>query len=261
MLTPTNLIFSNFQPQELQCLYRLLCSVFRTSPAELAKLYQDIISTFQQPDWPLHFVQRDFFISTDKRFQHTYQESPVVAVDFPSLIELNDGRVNKSTIAIIGQDSKNDNDYEHLVVGTPYGLHHKGSREELNRTKLYFEMIQVLLQLGYRVYLTDIFKLWVCNPARRYTGIRLPHSDRQCFLQLLQLELELMQPVAMITWGKQSCNTVYKLQLGIQHLNFPHPSGAANGAWKRLINKTPTRESKLAYWRSVIAKELESKYS
>lgn len=105
-------------------------------------------------------------------------------------MEFDDGQFDKPTIAIIGQDSKNDRSYEHLVIGTPYGLHHRGSREGLSRTKLYFEMIQVLLQLGYRVYLTDIYKIWVCDPERKYNGIRLTYSDRQRFRQLLPSELK-----------------------------------------------------------------------
>jgi len=46
------------------------------------------------------------------------------------------------------------------------------------------------------------------------------------------------------------------LQLGIKHLNFIHPSGAAGGAWKKLIGESPTDANKLAYWRKKIAQEL-----
>jgi hypothetical protein len=61
-----------------------------------------------------------------------------------------------------------------------------------------------------------------------------------------------MNPVALVMWGKESAYGVAEIDLGIQHLNFPHPSGAANGAWKRLMNQSPTDENKLAYWNSVI---------
>ncbi len=127
MAVSTNLLFSKFHPQEFEQLCQLLCSVFATSPKELEKLYQDINNTFDQPGYPLHFVCRDFFKSASETFRHTVNKSPVIAVDLPSLIEIDNGQENKSTIAIIGQDSKHDRDHEQLVVGTPYGLHHKNS--------------------------------------------------------------------------------------------------------------------------------------
>jgi hypothetical protein len=256
MAVPTRLLFSQFKAQEFEQICQLLCSVFDTTPEELEKLYQDIDSTFDHPGWPLHFTRRNFFESTDDVFRAIYQRSPVIAVDLPSLMELDDEQDGKPTIAIIGQDSKNDADHEQLVVGTPYGLHHRGSREELRRTKLYFEMVQTLLELGYRVYLTDLLKIWVCNPERRYVGTKLPDADRQRFLQLIKPELAVVQPVAVITWGKVAGNAVDQLQLGIKHLNFIHPSGAASGAWKKLIGCSPTDSNKLTYWRTTIAQEL-----
>lgn len=256
METSKRLLFSKFKAQEFEQLCQLLCSVFDTTPEALAKLYQDIDSTFDQTGWPLHFTSRDFFESSSDVFRVTYQRSPVVAVDLPSLMEFDDGRTDKPTIAIIGQDSKNDRDYEKLVVGTPYGLHHKGSREDLKRTKLYFEMVQVLLELGYRVYLTDLLKIWVCNPERPYFGIQLPNADRQRFLKLIKPELAVVKPVAVVTWGKVAGNGVAQLQLSIKHLNFIHPGGAAGGAWKKLLGHPPTNLNKLSYWRTAIAQEL-----
>ena len=256
METLTRLVFSRFKAQEFEQLCQLLCSVFNTTPEELLELYKKIDSTFDYPDWPLHFTDRDFFESANGVFQSIYQTSPVIAVDLPSLWELNDGRNDKPTIAIIGQDSKNNSDHERLVVGTPYGLHHKGSREKLKSTKLYFEMIQVLLELGYRVYLTDLLKIWVCNPEQRYVGIKLPDLDRQRFLQLIEPELAVVQPVAVVTWGGEAGDAVDQLQLGIKHLKFIHPSGAANGAWRKLLGDSPTNLHKLTYWRTEIAQKL-----
>ncbi|WP_009633020.1 hypothetical protein [Synechocystis sp. PCC 7509] len=255
------LLFSKFKAQEFDQFCQLLCSVFETTPEQLAELYQDIDDKFDQPGWPLHFVRRDFFKSVNEEFCFTYQKSPVIAVDLPSLMELDDGRIDKPTVAIVGQDSKNDRNHEHLVVGTPYGLHHKGSREDLPRTKLYFEMIQVLLNLGYRVYLTDLLKIWVCNPDRPYNGINLPEEDKQRFLKLIKLELDIVKPVAVITWGKFANDGVGKLPLNIEHLKFIHPSGAANGAFKRFTGESPTYSNKLNYWRREIIKRLPGQFN
>lgn len=254
------LLFSKFKAQELEQLCQVLCRVFDTTPAELAKLYQDIDNNFNKSGWPLNFVRRDFFKPVNEEFRLTYQKSPVVAVDLPSLMEWDDGRRDKPTIASVGQDSKNDGDHEQVVVvGTPYGLHHKSSREDLPRTKLYFEMIQVLLELGYRVYLTDLIKIWVCDPGRRYYGISLPKADKQRFLQLIKPELEIVKPVAVITWGKLAGDAVEKLQLNIERLKFIHPGGAANGAFKSLTGESPTYSNKLAYWRREITERLQDR--
>jgi uracil-DNA glycosylase len=175
-------------------------------------------------------------------------------VDLPSLLELDNGDGNKLAIALIGQDPKTHDEHEQLHVGTPYGLHHKDSRETLPGTKLYFDMVHILLELGYRVYLTDVFKIWVCNPKKRYDGLKLPYCDQKRFLEIIKPELDVVKPVAVITWGKVAGDAVGELKLGIKHLKFPHPSSAAGGAWKSLMKKTPTRANKLAYWRTEMEK-------
>ncbi len=138
MITSTRLLFSKFNALEFEQLCKLLCPVFETTPEELTKLYQDIDSTFEHLNYPPHFTNRTFFESANDVFRSRYQEAKVIAVDLPSLLELDDGRNDKPTVAIIGQDSKSDSKHEQIVVGTPYGLHHKDSREVLKKTKLYF---------------------------------------------------------------------------------------------------------------------------
>ena len=105
-------------------------------------------------------------------------------------------------------------------------------------------------------YLTDVYKVWVCDPNRPYYGVKLPRADQEKFISTLKLEILAMSPVALVTWGRESANSVKELNFNIQHLNFPHPSGAANGTWKKLMNQSPTYENKLKYWSSEISKVL-----
>lgn len=251
-----NLTFSKFKTQEFDSISGLLCEIFDTTRSELELLYKEVINDFDEDGWPPHFVRRDFFKSQYKDFQKIYEISPSIAIDLPSLFELDNGINDKPTIVILGQDPKSDQDSKQIGLGTPYGLHHKGSREILGRTKLYFEMILALLNLGYRVYLTDVYKVWVCDPNRPYYGVKLPRVDQEKFTSTLKVEILAMAPVALVTWGKESANSVKTLDLNIQHLIFPHPSGAANGTWKKLMNQSPTHENKLAYWSSEISKVL-----
>lgn len=251
-----NLAFLKFTDKEFDAITEQLCHVFVTTKSELSSLYQEIDNDFNKGGWPPHFVSRSFFKSEDVEFQKVCIASPVIAVDLPSLFELNNQVTNKPTVVILGQDAKSNQDAENIRLGTPYGLHHKGSREILRRTKFYFEMITTFFDLGYRVYLTDIYKVWICDPNRPYYGIKLLKTDQEKFISILKAELEIMNPVALVTWGNEAANSIAKINFGIQHLKFPHPSGAANGAWRQLMNQPPTYENKLAYWNSVVRSSL-----
>lgn len=259
MENSSSLQFSKFRSHEFETLCQLLSSVFKTSPKALASLYQQLDSTFYDEGWPPHHIARNFFESQDCQFQSLYERSPSIAVDLPCLLELHEGRQNKPTIVVLGQDPKSGQSHQDISIGTPYGLHHEGSRNHLTRTKLYFEMLQVLMRLGYRVYLTDVFKVWVCNPQRRYYGIRLPKADRDRFLAILESELSMMEPVAVVTWGNPSAEIVSNLNVS-HHLRFPHPSGAANGIWKTLMGKSPSYANKLGYWKSSVNQVLSTSH-
>lgn len=249
--------FSEFKAEEFTQIAELLCSVFVTSTAELSSLYTELTLDFEKDGWPSpHFMRRSFFQSQDRGFQQAYSLSPVVAVDLPSILELDDGFENKPTIAIVGQDSKCDQAYEEIIIGTPYALHLKSCREVLKRTKLYFDMVRVLFGLGYRVYLTDVYKIWVCNPNRPYYGVALPKSDQEIFFGILKQEILAINANAVFTWGKESGRSVSELNLSVPHLNFPHPSGAANHAWKKMMNKSPTHANKLKFWEETIFNSL-----
>lgn len=249
-----NLAFSKFKSHEFKVVSEQLLKVFNTTRSEIESLYEALTDNFSKDGWPPHFVNRNFFKSQSEEFQKIYDSSPVIAIDLPSLFELDNGVNDKPTIVILGQDSKSNQDSEQISLGTPYGLHHKGSREILKSTKLYFDMVAALLKLGYRVYLTDIYKVWVCDPSHPYYGAKLPRLDQDKFMSVLKLEVTVMNPVAIVTWGKEPANSLNRIDFDIQKFHFPHPSGAANGAWKQLMNQSPTYENKLAYWSAEIAK-------
>ena len=250
------MLFSKFKSHEFNELCDLLCTVFEISQAEITKVYDDICSTFDEPGWPPHFIRRSIFQSNDDSFQEIYTKSPVIAVDLPSSFELDNGNHEKPTIVIIAQDSKSDRDSQEIPIGTPFGLHHKGSRELLSITKFYYEMVAVLVQMGYRVYLTDIFKVWVCDPNRPYNRIKLPGIDQKRFFKVLESELPIINPSIVITWGRDASLAMHKVKCGIKYLEFPHPGGAAGGAWAKLLGTSPTRVNKLAYWKSTISQAL-----
>jgi hypothetical protein len=146
-------------------------------------------------------LPRNIFHSHDESFQKCYEDAFVIGVDIPSLLEKNNNISNKKTVAILGQDPlrKSNKRVEEIGIATPYALHLKNCREDLPNTRLYFDLIKVLLDAGYRVYLTDIFKLWV-SEASCDRGIPLNNQECNRFIQVLKTELEIFEPVAVITW-------------------------------------------------------------
>lgn len=244
--------FLNFRHQEFETICKLLSSVFQTDSQELTQLYKSIENALEEDGWPHHFVPKKFFQSKDSSFRETYEKSPSIAADLPSFLEWEDGNEEKPTIVLLGQDPKGHNDHKEILVGTPYGLHHRGSNKKLTTDGFYFRMISVLMTLGYRVYLTDIFKIWVCNPQKPYDGISLPKVDRQSFIDILEQEIETVKPVAVVTWGRPAEDSAKNLKVGCPILSFPHPGGAANGTWKELMDQSPTHANKLRYFKEKV---------
>lgn len=148
-------------------------------------------------------------------------EAPVVGVDLPSLLEVDDGITDKPTVVLLGQDPKRSSRErrEEILVGTPYGLHQKGCRDQLPNTRLYFNFIKVLFEQGYRVYLTDVYKIWVSERQRPYRGIKLTPEDRGRFLETLRSELKIFRPTAVIAWGRVATKALEDLE-GVMHFSL-----------------------------------------
>ena len=160
----TKYLFSNFQNNEFDLLHQVILEILDIPKDKLRVIYETMQKDFESEGFPPETrLSRDIFCSHDLKFQQRYNDSLVIGVDIPSLLERDDDYPNKKMIAILGQDPlrKSDKRREEIGIGTPYGMHLKFCRERLRNTRLYFDLIKVLLDEGYRVYLTDIFKVWV----------------------------------------------------------------------------------------------------
>lgn len=246
-------LFSQFKANEFEALHKELSKVFDIPQDKLQAFYAVMQQEFEVEGYPEHTLPRNIFHSYDGSFQRRYEEALVIGVDIPSILEKNNSVLNKKTIAIVGQDPlrKSDKRVEEIGIATPYALHLKNCREKLRNTKLYFDLVKVLLDEGYRVYLTDIFKIWV-SEANSDHGIPLSKQDHARFIQVLRTELEIFEPLAVITWGNVASSKVKSINLDIKHLEFPHPSSAANGTWRELMSKPVTRENRLNFWQEKV---------
>lgn len=241
----SNLEFCLFDDHQFEAICDLLCSTFNTSDSELTGFYQALRTNFNRAEWPLPiFADRRFFTAQDSHFQTTYDCAEVVACDLPSLLS----RGGHNTVMLIAQDSYGTNASKELWIGTPYALHIKQCRENL-RTRRYFQLIDVLLKRGYQTYLTDFYKIYV-------RGAKLPKKERQKFASILKQEIEIVEPIAIITWGRQATQAVTRLNLDRPHYSYLHPSGSARGAWAKLIGDRATDENIYHYWQQNVSQQL-----
>jgi hypothetical protein len=80
-------------------------------------------------------------------------------------------------------------------------LHSKCCRKKRN-PKLYFTLVKVLLDKGYRVYLTDIFKIWVSstdrNKENKFTKNSLQKTDGRRFAKVLENEKKYLSHLKLL---------------------------------------------------------------
>jgi hypothetical protein len=248
-MTDQTLKFCDFSGPFIDAIHKLYERHFNISSNEFHTLYQSFINTFEFSGWPdpIH-LDRSLYQSKDEHFQTIYLAASIVAADIPSLFSRGDQ--GKGTVAIVGQDSLSRHPNPGQVkMGTPYALHNKLCREDI-WTRIYFQMINELLKQGYRVYLTDLYKIYT-------DGIKLPKPDRDAFATTLKDELSIIDPVLVVTWGAKSRDAVNAVGLPYQHMSCPHPSSQNNRTWAtRLNGQKATNENKLKYWKDAVSQHL-----
>lgn len=244
-------LFSEFKNKEFDLLHKNISTVINVPKTTLGNMYKIMQEEFEVEE-PISQITlpRNIFHSQNPDFQQRYDNALIVGVDIPSLLEKNDGDLNKKTIVIVGQDPRRRGNLriEEIEISTPYAMHKWIHREKLCNTRLYFDLIKVLLDKSYRVYLTDIFKIWVSEPNRDRV-ISLSRQDKRQFVDVLRVELEIFAPLTVITWGQVASTAFRSLNLNVNHQEFPHPSGAANYRWRQLMGRPATRENRINFWR------------
>ena len=166
----------------------------------------------------------------------------ITGVDIPIMVKGDENMGNK-TVAIVAQDPlRNSKDimlqpfapFDNPIVGTPFAFHYK--QKVCKQTKVYREIIHGLLQKGYNVYVTDIWKCWDNSNTKKMGkwGINNPHY--KCLVS----EINSIKPDYVILMGKQAINKLHDLGKNLNYTNtlvsVPHPSGSANGAWAKILN-------------------------
>lgn len=183
----------------------------------------------------------------------------ITGIDIPILISDGNDENGKKTVAIVAQDPlrnvtkdvmlKPFYPFRQPIVGTPFAFHYnlKNAEKCYSQTEVYRKIIRGLLNKGYNVYITDIWKSWDKNKVTRKKrwGINNPH-----FICLVN-ELNMINPDYVILMGNEAQakfkGKSFKNKLwnhNIQEICVPHPSRAANGTWAKILCKyNPTTKA------------------
>lgn len=156
----------------------------------------------------------------------------ITGVDIPILVE-DDYPIN-GTVAIIAQDPLRNpsgpltpfNPYNNPIVGTPFAYHYNSTVYPM--TNVYRHVINGLLNRGYRVYITDIWKSWDPNNMTRIGKWSNKNPHKIC----LDEELDLIKPDIVVLMGNVA-QSKYKIinYAAKKVVSVPHPSNASNGTW------------------------------
>jgi hypothetical protein len=168
------MIFCNPDFIDSRKLYQLLTGVLDLHASAFGRVYEDLQSSFERTsESPFldDFVRRPVALVNPDLLPGTSLTHP--GIDLPCWIQAANV---KQTIVLLGQDPLRDESYFHVpsedpyvVIGTPYSVHSRSLRQWRNKPR-YWAPIKDLLDLGYSIYLTDIFKFWFRGQTLKPSG-------------------------------------------------------------------------------------------
>lgn len=181
------------------------------------------------------FVARENLIpkTSDTVFKTKFEEPAYqIGIDMPVMIGSKQNV--KGTIFVVAQDAlRNFNQCSHEIrIGTPFAVHLKAYRN--HKMRVYWSVIQELVNRKYNVYVTDIYKFWMGTPSK--LKIKLPGDLHAKFSTAFKLEIAGFKPQAVITFGNVAHKFASSFCEPESLIAFPHPAPTANGKWKILLS-------------------------
>ena len=185
----------------------------------------------------LEVIERNKMLprTSDQGFIDTFMNVDFqVGIDLPIL--LRESGTSAKTVFIIAEDPLRDPKHSHneIILGTPFATHMITKTNK--NLAVYSDTIQNLLNDNFTVYLTDVLKLWVKKPGSK--KLVFGSDLLQNMYASLQLEIDFFKPQLILTYGKPAAFLIENLALreSIKIISVPHPSGSANGAWKKILS-------------------------
>lgn len=175
-----------------------------------------------------------------------WNKSDYVALDLPIFYGGNGPEAE--TVVVLGLEPfHNSLVTKPMGISTPYALHNCEWREREGGTKIYYYFIKHIIDKGYNVYVSNIYK-FLLNSNIKF--------EQPKFQEVLLKEIELVKAEIVITFGKlPSVICANDFQLGKRVLSMPNPSVSANRIWSTILknksnNFRPSIDTKLEWIKS-----------
>lgn len=182
----------------------------------------------------------------------------ILGFDVPVLIKTEEKC--KGTIAILGQDALRDpkdplledfNTKDDIVVGLPYAIAYDHNYKQVS---VYHNLVKDILDAGYDVYLTDIWKSWDKDHNSRMGKWSNYNPHNRCMEDAFK-SVNVDHVVLMGNVAQNKFKTITTPN-SVVEIPVPHLSPAANGTWRGILKgKSINEENKIEF----VKKEMRKK--
>ena len=162
----------------------------------------------------------------------------LVGFDFPVLL-YSKGE-SKGTVCILGQDAlrdpkdpklRNININNDIPIGFPYAISFESTYKNV---MIYHNLVKCLLDSGYNVYLTDVWKSWDVMHLSRLGIWNNNNPHKQCLI----CEFNTLPIDYVILMGRTAKNKFNSIKQFISkvpvEIEIPHLSPSNNGTWAKI---------------------------
>lgn len=219
-------------------------------PKGWSRHYEDTITV------PIPITHPDFIDLTTRTTNRG-----AIGLDLPTWFNLKN---NDKRIMIIAQDPLRGNKWysdaffkegEYVctdaLVASPFGLHGKSWRDKKNGGGRMKALVEILIEKGYGVYLTDCRKYFVYNASE---SAKYSKGKKAIYKTILHKEIDLVDPASIVALGNQAYSYCHEL-IGddARLLYMPHFSGLATSRQKKFFEMDENQK--------VTVEELAEKYA
>lgn len=206
------------------------------------RYYEDTITI------PISITHPDFIDLTTRTVKRG-----AIGLDLPTWFNLKD---NDRRVMILAQDPLRDNtwysdidkldsdtsdkigcreDYICLgaLVSSPFGLHNKSWRDKKNGGGRMKALVEILIERGYGIYLTDCRKYYVYDASE---SAKYSKGKKEIYKTILHKEIDIINPRSIVALGNQAYSYYRELSGDDERLlHMPHFSGLTTGSQKKFF--------------------------
>jgi hypothetical protein len=172
----------------------------------IEKAYEDFKHCFEDESYQgrVQTIERKNFTpqTSDTDFLNKFPDSQyTIGVDLPVAITDSES-YNGKCVFIVGEDAlrKNESNPD-IILSTPFATHWPKYRN--SHGKLYWKFSVWLMEKGYKIYYTDLKKVWIKKQSES-RKLAVPDDLLIKFKECLKAEIGEFKPEIIITFGKEA---------------------------------------------------------